>query len=69
MLIAGQRHARVIMTSYTKHYNARRSHQGHGPDLRAPDDAPEAIPSRHRPHQVRRRQLPGGLINEYQPAA
>jgi hypothetical protein len=34
MLIAGQRHARVIMAEYIKHYNTGRSHQGHGPDLR-----------------------------------
>jgi putative transposase len=69
MLIVGERHARVIMTEYIKHYNAGRSHQGHGLNLRAPDDAPDVIPFPAPPRQIRRRQLLGGLINEYQPAA
>ena len=41
----------------------------HGRDLRAPNDAPDVIPFPAPPHQIRRRQLLGGLINEYQPAA
>jgi hypothetical protein len=69
MLIAGERHARLVLAGYIKRYNAGRSHQGYGLDLRAPDDAPEVIPFPAPPHQVRRRQLLGGLINEYQPAA
>jgi hypothetical protein len=69
MLIAGERHAHAIMAEYIKHYDAGRSHQGHGLDLRAPDDTPDVIPSPAPPRQVRRRQLLGGLINEYQPAA
>jgi putative transposase len=69
MLIAGERHARVITAGYIKHYNNGRSHQGHGPGPRAPDDAPNVTPFPAPPHQIRRRQLPGGLINEYQPAA
>ena len=67
MLIAGERHSRVVMTEYIKHYNTGRSHQGHGLGLRAPDDAPNVITGP--PHQIRRRQLLGGLINEYQAAA
>jgi transposase InsO family protein len=67
MLIAGERHSRVVMAEYIKHYNSGRSHQGHGLDLRAPDDAPNVIADP--PHQIRRRQLLGGLINEYRPAA
>jgi len=55
------------MAEYIKHYNTGRSHQGHGLDLRAPDDAPNVIPGP--PHQIRRRQLLGGLINEFEPAA
>lgn len=69
MLIAGERHARVVLAEFIKHYNTGRSHQGNGPDLRAPDDAPDIIPFPAPPHQARRRQLLGGLINEYQPAA
>jgi hypothetical protein len=69
MLISDERHAHVIMAEYIKHYNNGRSHQGHGLDLRAPDDAPNVIPFPAPPHQIRRRQLLGGLINEHQPAA
>jgi transposase InsO family protein len=69
MLIAGERHARVILAQYITHYNTGRSHQGHGLHLRAPDDAPNVIPFPAPPHQIRRRQLLGGLVNEYQPAA
>jgi putative transposase len=69
MLIAGERHARLIMAQYIRHYNTGRSHQGHGLDLRAPDDPPNVIPFPAPPHQIRRRRLRGGLINEYQPAA
>jgi putative transposase len=69
MLIAGERHARVVMAQYIRHYNTGRSHQGHGLGLRAPDDPPSVVPSPVPPHQIRRRQILGGLINEYQPAA
>jgi putative transposase len=69
MLIVGERHARVIMAQYVRHYNTGRSHQGHGLDLRAPDDAPSVIPFPAPSHQIRRRQLLSGLINEYQPTA
>jgi hypothetical protein len=69
MLIASERHARVVIAEYIKHYNTGRSHQGHGLDLRTPDDAPNAIPFPAPPHHIRRRQLLGELINEYQPAA
>jgi putative transposase len=69
ILTAGERHARIIMAEYIQHYNAGRSHQGHGLGLRAPDDVPSVIPFPARPHRIRRQQLLGGLINEYQPAA
>src|SRR5262249_5473917 len=68
MLIAGERHARVIMAEYIKHYNTGRSHQGQGLDLYAPDHPPNVIPFPAAPHQICRRQLLSGLINEYQPA-
>jgi putative transposase len=69
MLIVGERHARVVLAEYIRHYNTGRSHQGHGLGLRAPDDAPSVIPFPAPLHRIRRRQLLGGLINEYQPAA
>ena len=69
MFIVGERHARLIMAGYIGHYNTGRSHQGHGLGLHAPDDPPNVIPFPASPHQIRRRQLLGGLIEEYQPAA
>jgi putative transposase len=69
MLIPGERHARLIMAQYIRHYNIGRSHQGHGLDLHAPDDAPNVTRFPAPPHQIHRRQILGGLINEYQPAA
>jgi putative transposase len=48
MLIAGQRHLRAVMAEYIEHYNAGRSHQGHGMGLRAPNDDPCAIASPRR---------------------
>ncbi len=68
LLMTGERHARVVMAEYVNHYNTGRSHQGDGLGLRAPDDAPNVIPFPTPPHRIRRRQLPGGLINEHQPA-
>jgi putative transposase len=69
MLIAGERHARVVLAEYIGHYSTGRSRQGHGLGLRAPDDPPNVTPYPAPPHQIRRRQLLGGLINAYQPAA
>ena len=69
MLLAGERHSHAILAEYIKHYNTGRSHQGHRLNLRAPDDAPNVIPFPAPPDQIRRRQLLGGLINEYQPAS
>jgi putative transposase len=46
MLITGDRHLRVVLNRYTEHYNAGRSHQGHGLNLRAPLDDLNVIRSR-----------------------
>ena len=43
MLIASERHLRVILAGYINHYNTGRSHQGEGTGLRAPDDDPDLI--------------------------
>jgi hypothetical protein len=40
MLIAGERHACVVLAEYIGHYNTGRSHQGHGLGLRAPTMRP-----------------------------
>ncbi len=65
VLIFGQRHPRTILTQYAAHYNGRRSHRSlllHPP---RPDHPPADL-SRER---VRRRPVPGGLINDYERAA
>ncbi|WP_344596293.1 integrase core domain-containing protein [Streptomyces violaceusniger] len=61
ILITGDRHLRTVLNQYAEHYNAGRAHRSL--DLRAPDDAPNII---HLPAAaVRRRQVLGGLLNEY----
>ncbi|MDX3224159.1 hypothetical protein [Streptomyces sp. ME19-01-6] len=61
LLIIGERHLRAVLTTYAEHYNAGRAHCRLG--LRAPDDDPSVIllPAA----AVRRRQVLGGLINDY----
>ncbi|MEV6132699.1 hypothetical protein AB0M05_38945 [Streptomyces violaceusniger] len=62
-LITGERHLRTVLGQYAEHHNAGRAHRGL--DLRAPDDAPTVIPLPAA--TVRRRQVLGGLLNEYHP--
>jgi hypothetical protein len=69
MVIAGERHARVVLAAYVKHYNTGRSHPAHGLDLHAPDETPSVTTFTTPPRQTRPRQLLGGLINEYHTAA
>ncbi|GAA0551533.1 integrase core domain-containing protein [Streptomyces mordarskii] len=61
LLITGERHLRTVLTTYTEHYNGGRAHRSQ--DLRAPDDDPNSIPLPAA--AVRRRQVLGGLLNEY----
>jgi transposase InsO family protein len=67
MLIVGDRHLRVVLEHYAEHYNAGRSHQGHGLSLRAPLDDPDIIP--FPAQRIARTKILGGLINEYDAAA
>jgi putative transposase len=65
MLIFGERHLRRVLAEYAAHYNRRRPHQAlHLRPPRPESPIPEPV---HR--TVRRRQVLGGLINEYEPAA
>ncbi|ASQ93499.1 integrase core domain-containing protein [Streptomyces sp. 11-1-2] len=61
ILITGERHLRTVLHQYAEHYNAGRAHRSLG--LRAPDDDPNVIPLAAA--TVRRRQVLGGLLNEY----
>lgn len=67
MLIAGERHLRVVLQEYAIHYNSGRAHRSL--DLRAPDDDPHVIPIPVPFNRIRRREILGGLISEYKSAA
>ncbi|MEV3853724.1 integrase core domain-containing protein [Streptomyces sp. NPDC050095] len=68
MLIAGTRHLRTVLDEYVEHYNTGRSHQGHGMNLRAPNDNPDVLAFPTPNERIRRRTVLGGLTHEYQPA-
>jgi putative transposase len=65
MLIFGERHLWSVLDQYSLHYNRQRPHRAL--QLRPPrpeSPVPEPIHGR-----IRRRQVLGGLINQYEPAA
>lgn len=70
MLILGRRQLAHVLRIYIRHYNRSRPHRAH--DLRPPDSAvapllrPVTTPH---PQQVKRHDLLGGLIHEYELAA
>ncbi len=65
MLIAGERHLRVVLDGYVRHYNDHRPHQALGQQPPYPPSARlSGVNAR-----VERRPILGGLINEYAPAA
>jgi transposase InsO family protein len=65
MLIFGERHLRLVLTEYARHYNGRRPHRSR--ELRPPrPDHPVADLSRER---IKRRPVLGGLLSEYERAA
>jgi hypothetical protein len=65
MLIVNQRHLRVVLTEYIRHYNGRRPHRAR--DLRPPRPTPPVADLNH--ERIKRRPVLGGLINEYERAA
>jgi putative transposase len=65
MLIFSERHLRIVMARYARHYNGRRPHRGL--QLQPPrPDLPVADLSQE---QIKRRPVLGGLLNEYERAA
>lgn len=65
MLIYGERHLRSVLGEYSSHYNGHRPHQSR--QQRPPDHDDRASPSLKLP--VQRREVLGGVINEYYRAA
>jgi hypothetical protein len=65
MLILSERHLRAVLAEYVQHYNGRRPHRSR--ELRPPRPTyPVANLSSQR---IKRQQVLGGLINEYERAA
>ncbi|WP_248960195.1 integrase core domain-containing protein [Sphaerisporangium perillae] len=64
MLIFGEWHLRMMLTEYAAHYNQHRPHRSL--DLRPPADGADLI--RLPVGWIERRQVLGGLINEYERA-
>ncbi|MGW1995033.1 integrase core domain-containing protein [Embleya sp. NPDC001921] len=69
LLITGEHHLSTVLDACVEHYNTGRNHQGDGPHLHAPNDDPNVLTFPAQPGRIRRRQVLGGLLNEYQSAA
>jgi transposase InsO family protein len=71
LLILGRRQLDHVLRIYVQHYNGRRPHRAL--DLEPPDPTPTVAAARGDPPvpltTLRRRDLLGGLIHEYEPAA
>jgi putative transposase len=69
-LILGEAHLRTVLAEYQEHYKTARPHQGI--DQRIPDTEhhpPRVIAADLATHQIRRKPVLSGLINEYIRAA
>jgi putative transposase len=70
VLILGEQHLHAVLAEYQAHYNTARPHQGIAQHI--PDDepgAPRATVTDIDNHQIRRKPILNGLINEYTHAA
>ena len=66
-LIIGRRHLDRVLRVYVEHYNRHRAHRALR--LEPPDPAGPRLIAEDHPAQVHRRDLLGGLLHEYRPAA
>jgi putative transposase len=70
VLIRGERHLRGVLIEYQAHYNTARPHQGIGHGVPGDErDAPRATMIDVDSEPIRRKPVPGGLINQYTHAA
>jgi hypothetical protein len=65
ILIANQRHLTTVLDAYTAHYNGHRAHRALAQRPPNPPSATTPPPAT----KIQRRQILGGLINEYAQAA
>ena len=68
LLIVGRGHLEEVLRVYVKHYNRHRPHRGVGLKPPDPSAGPTLVGEACRA-RVRRRDLLGGLLHEYQQAA
>ena len=68
LLIVGRQHLVHVLRAYTEHYNRHRPHRslGQGTPVPSMSGAAASAPTRH---QLRRRDILGGLIHQYEWAA
>jgi transposase InsO family protein len=64
MLVLGRRHLERVLRTYTTHYNEARPHRGL--DLKTPEPRQDPLPRPALGQRVRRHDLLGGLIHEYE---
>lgn len=64
MLVLGRRHLDRVLRAYTAHYNEARPHRGL--DLKTPEPRPDPLPHPADGARVRRHDVLGGLIHEYE---
>ena len=70
MLILGEAHLHAVLTEYRDHYNSARPHQGIGQRVpNAEHHPPRITAGDFHAHQIRRKPVLSGLINEYMRAA
>ncbi|MGH3143922.1 MAG: integrase core domain-containing protein, partial [Gaiellales bacterium] len=72
LLIVGRRHLQHVLATYTGHYNEHRPHRALGqrpPDAQPPSRSELPVTDPIELDRVRRSELLGGLLHEYQLAA
>jgi len=69
LLIVNEHHLRQVLTEYLLHYNTARPHRTLGQLAPAQADTQPPAPINLAEHQIRRKQILGGLTHEYQIAA